>query len=166
MIPRQQRRRGFALFIAIVFMSVMLAFGLALGALGYKQQVLASTALESQEAFYAADAGLECALYADQQQNLFAYPATAPTSIPSMSCAGSPGISPYVISYTASGWVIFTRLNLDGGKHCADVTVYKPSPTAPTPTTYVFSQGYSTSCTTVAAPNGARFSSRGINAHY
>ena len=54
-------------------MSVMLSFGLALGSLGYKQQVLASGAIASQYAFYVADTALECVLYADQQQGLFAY---------------------------------------------------------------------------------------------
>lgn len=59
--------RGFTLLIAVIFMAVVLAIGLALGSLGYKQSVLASSALESQYAFYAADAGLECALRADEQ---------------------------------------------------------------------------------------------------
>ncbi len=67
-------------------MSVMLAFGLALGSLSYKQQVLASSAVESQYAFYAADAGLECGLYADQQQNLFAYPQSNPPAAPTAVC--------------------------------------------------------------------------------
>src|ERR1043166_6855304 len=62
-------QRGFTLLVAVIFMSVMLSFGLALGALGYKQLTLASIAIESTYAFYAADAALECALYADQQSS-------------------------------------------------------------------------------------------------
>ena len=80
--------RGFALLVAIIFMSVMLTFGLALGALGYKQKVLASSSLGSQYAFYVADAALECILQADQQQNLFAYTADMSAPAPTMSCDG------------------------------------------------------------------------------
>lgn len=53
---------GFALLVAVVFSSVLLALGLALGSLAYKQQILASNGTRSQYAFYAAEAAFECAL--------------------------------------------------------------------------------------------------------
>jgi len=150
-------------------MSVMLSFGLALGALGYKQEVLASSAIESQYAFYAADAGLECALYADQQSNTFAYQSPQPANAPLMVCDGINAAYPPVYpngiaSYTGSQWVLAERVSLDSGKRCADVTIYKPAPGSGT--TYLFSQGYDVSCATVANPNGARFVARGLKAHY
>ena len=154
--------RGFTLLIAVIFMSVMLAFGLALGSLAYKQQVLASSAIESQYAFYAADAALECALYADQQQNLFAY-APIGSPAPSMTCDGASPLSSTVISHTASRWVIAQRVSLDGNTRCADVTVYKPASSG---TNYLFSQGYDVSCETVADPEGARFNARGVSVRY
>lgn len=161
-------QRGFALLIAVIFTSVMLSFGLALGSLGYKQQVLASSATESQYAFYAADAALECALYADQgqNQNLFAYPVPEPSSAPRMSCDGStatfpPAYPTGIVLYTITNWAVTERLSLDSGTHCADITVYKPASTG---TTYLFSTGYDVPCSTVAS--GGRFISRGLNAHY
>ena len=157
------KKQGFALLVAVIFMSVMLTFGVTLGSLAYKQQVLASTAVESQYAFYAADAALECALYADQQQNLFAYPPNSPSSAPAMTCDGSAPMSA-TFTYTASRLVVFNRVSLDSGTRCADVTVYKPPVSSGT--TYLFSQGYNVSCATVANPVGARFVSRGLNAHY
>lgn len=158
-------QRGFALFIAIIFMSVMLSFGLALGSLGYKQQILASSSIASQYAFYVADAALECALYADQQQNLFAIPASPPSSAPALVCDNIVAISSSVLSYVAgTRWVVSERLSLDGGRRCADVTVYKPSPGMGT--TYLFSQGYDVSCATMSAPNGARFAARGMSSRY
>src|SRR3990167_3135616 len=90
----QRAEAGFTLLIAVIFMSVMLAFGLALGSLSYKQQVLASDAIQSQYAFYVADAALECALYADQQQGIFAYPPENPDSTPSITCDDSPLFPP------------------------------------------------------------------------
>jgi len=142
-------------------MSVMLSFGLALGSLSYKQQVLASSAIASQYAFYAADAALECALYADQQQNLFAYEAYD-GSAKSMVCDGN-AFSVAQIS-SPSQVVSTTRVPLDAGKHCADISVYKPPVGGGT--TYLFSQGYDVSCGTVASPGGARFVARGLNARY
>ncbi len=168
----KKTQRGFALLIAVIFMSVMLTFGLALGSLGYKQQLLASSATASQYAFYVADAALECALYADQQQNAFAYNEDIGLPIPSFLCDNSaPHLSP-TRTYTNIGGIpieIFGyRLPLDSGKHCADVTIYKYSAAQPPNdlTTYIFSQGYDVSCETVANPDGARFASRGLSAYY
>lgn len=159
---------GFALLIAVIFMSVMLSFGLALGSLSYKQQILASTAIESQYAFYAADAALECALYADQQENRFAYNPDLSAAPPAMSCDNAAPISVATVSHTAEVWVTATRLSFDSGKHCADMTVYKYStPQSPDNiTSYIFAQGYDVSCATVANPSGARFVSRGLNVRY
>lgn len=157
-------KRGFVLLIAVIFMSVMLSFGVALGALGYKQQVLASSALESQHAFYAADSALECLLYADQRQNLYEHPASEPPSAPSLTCDNASPISSSIVSYSASSWVVTSRLSLDSGTRCADITIYKPDPGAGT--TYLFSEGYSASCTTVASPGNARLVSRGVSAQY
>lgn len=163
-------QRGFALLIAVIFMSVMLTLGLALGSLGYKQQILASAAIESQHAFYAADAALECALYADQQLDLFANPGPPQPSVsPRMMCNGIladfPSAFPDgIISWNNNRWVITMRLSFDSERRCADITVYKPTSAADT--TYIFSQGYNVSCATVAAPGDARFSSRGLNVSY
>ncbi|MCR4275938.1 MAG: hypothetical protein NUV90_00960 [Candidatus Parcubacteria bacterium] len=162
----KKTQRGFALLIAIIFMSVMLSFGLALGSIGYKQQILASAAVESQYAFYAADAALECALYADQQQNSFDFSSHDATTHPNViTCDGVPATE---LSYTYTigvQLVVSERLSLDSNRRCADVTVYKPAPG--TGVTYIFSQGYDVPCTTVSSPpTGARFVARGISAHY
>ena len=154
---------GFTLLIAIIFMSVMLAFGLALGALAYKQSLLASGAVQSQYAFYAADTGLECALYADQKEDVFAYPSDLDAPAPSMMCDATLPIASSVILHTADEWVTGTRLSLDAGRRCADVTVYKPAAEG---TTRVFSVGYDAPCAVVADPSGARLSARRLRAHY
>ncbi|MBI3572366.1 hypothetical protein HY091_02435 [Candidatus Kaiserbacteria bacterium] len=156
-------RRGFTLLIAVIFMSVMLSLGLALSSLGYKQEVLASSAIESQYAFYAADAALECALYADQQQNLFAYDENLSAATPTMTCDGSIPISATTLSHTLSQWVTTSRLSLDSGKRCADVTIYKPNGAG---TNYLFSQGYDVACSVVASPGAARYVARGLEAQY
>lgn len=156
-------QRGFTLLIAVIFMSVMLAFGLALGSLSYKQQVLASSAIESQYAFYAADAALECALRADQSsENIFAHPPSDPGVAPTVSCDGSGPISSSY-QWVSDRWSVTNRLQLDSDKRCADITVYKPD----NGVAYIFSQGYDVSCATLASPEtGARIVTRGINVQY
>lgn len=158
-------QRGFTLLIAVIFMSVMLSFGLALGSLAYKQQVLASGAVESQYAFYAADAALECALYADQQLNFFNPDGGAIGGGMFLACdSGSFQINSSTPPLGSTHIVSTAQLNLDNTR-CANITVYKPLTTG---TTYIFSQGYNVSCDTVNSNNssGARMVSRGINAHY
>ena len=169
-------KRGIALLVTLIFMSVMLAFGLTLASLSYKQSVLASSAIESQYAFYAADAGLECALhdaalecvlYADQRQQAFTYSTHSRTNQPNATVCNSVVATITSYTYTGTQLTLIERISLDGGIHCADMTIYKKAgPDASGYTTYLFAQGYNTSCATVADPGNARVASRGINARY
>ncbi|OGG62587.1 hypothetical protein A3I46_02425 [Candidatus Kaiserbacteria bacterium RIFCSPLOWO2_02_FULL_54_13] len=156
---------GFALLIAVIFMSVMLTFGLALGSLGYKQQVLASSSIEAQYAFYAADSALECVLYADQQLGTFLVPPAQPSSAPSIVCGDDSLRPPISDDWSTLLWTITYRLPLDSNKRCADITIYKAAPDSGEITS-IFSQGYDVSCDVVDTSEGARFVSRGINVYY
>jgi hypothetical protein len=162
--------KGIALLVAVIFMSVMLALGVALSSLGYKQAVLASSAIESQSAFYAADAALECALYADQQQQAFIYTTHDATNEPNPTVCDGTAATPLPGGYTynATRLVFIERMSLDNGSRCADVTVYKyAAPQGPRGvTTYLFAQGYNVSCATVGSPNASRIASRGLDARY
>ncbi len=60
-----ERQRGFTLFYAVLISSLLLAIGLAIFNITFKEVILSSGARESANAFYAADTGLECALYWD-----------------------------------------------------------------------------------------------------
>jgi hypothetical protein len=169
---------GFTLLIAAIFMSVMLSFGITLASLGYKQLVLASLAIESQYAFFAANSALECALWADLQLHRFPTDAGPPASAPVMTCDGANAIFPTdfpngIVSSSADVWVILERFRLDDNKHCAEVLIRKFPPIidalgnqTDAEKTHIFSQGYNVPCDTVVSPNGARFVSRGLNTNY
>lgn len=183
--------RGFTLLIAVIFMAVVLSLGLALGSLGYKQAVLAGAALESQYAFYAADAGLECALRADEQDNAFSYAGynSGSPSSRSAACSGqayttrgacynnaaaSPADPDFSGSCTGTATTLVTTwkiplayanpLSQSGNTEtrCAIVTIYKPAGAG---TTYLFSQGYDVKCASVGV-SGLRYASRGIVTSY
>jgi hypothetical protein len=166
--PKQYAKRGFALLISVIFMTVMLSFGLALSSLAYKQQILASSAVQSQYAFYAADSALECALFADQKLGQFVYASYSQSTQPNpLKCENINAIQRLSYSYNtnpAGTMVVKDRLSLDGGLRCADVSIYKVAPGGGI--NYIFSQGYDVPCATVASPNGARYVTRGISVHY
>lgn len=159
---RKKKRRGFALLIAVVFTSVMLAVSIALSSLGYKQTILASAAIDSQDAFYVADAALECVLYADQKENLFAYDScSSPPCTTTMTCDGAT-IEVSQLTKTASRLTSTAEFSFDEDLRCARITVYKPPISAGT--TYLFAEGYNVSCSSIGT--SLRASARGLKASY
>jgi hypothetical protein len=171
-----QPHRGFALLIAVIFMAVMLAFSLTLTSLAYKQTILASSAADSQIAFYAADAGLECLLFSDQRPDLTSgnfdyatrYASGAKTSPAPITCNGKQGrlIGDTLWGENDAGLAYFAQTQqLDLGAYCADVTIYKyENVDARENVAYLFSQGYSVPCDKL--PNATRYAARGLQSHY
>ncbi len=164
--------RGFSLLVAVIFMSVMLAFGIALGSLAYKQVTLASTATESQYAFYAADGALECILEYDQQTLDQTYPYFDYTyhdanhaPLPVTCNTQTTGYS----SFTRNGsqLVVSYQIPIEANR-CAEVTIYKYNGTqvinGKTVSTYIFSQGYNVACASIV--EASRVVSRGEDIYY
>jgi len=80
---------GFALLFAILASGVLLSISVSIWSLAFREVTLSSFGRESQLAFYAADSGLECALYWDILYNTFAT-STGPTII---NCGGNQNFS-------------------------------------------------------------------------
>jgi len=66
----QKNNKGFAILIGVLVSSVLLSLGLVLFGIGQKQITLSSLGRDSQIALYAADSGLECALFYDLSSSL------------------------------------------------------------------------------------------------
>ena len=64
------KSRGFTLLFAALVGALVIAVGMAILNITLKQLILASAGKASQQAFYAADAGVECALYLDRGSGL------------------------------------------------------------------------------------------------
>jgi hypothetical protein len=60
-----KKQRGMTIFIAVVIMSLLLFISFAMVNITLKGTLFASSGRDSQYAFYAADAGMECAVYWD-----------------------------------------------------------------------------------------------------
>jgi hypothetical protein len=63
MYNKFNKQRGFTLLLASLIASILLAVGLSMFTIAQKEIILSGLGRESQYAFYAADAGTECALY-------------------------------------------------------------------------------------------------------
>lgn len=66
-----KNNQGFVILFAVLVSSIILLIGMGMFRISIKETVLSSTARESTMAFFAADSGMECALYAEIQENAF-----------------------------------------------------------------------------------------------
>ncbi len=137
--------RGITLLIAVILSTVVLSVALALLDITYKQVLLASSAKQSQFAFYNADSVMECALYWDQQKAAFSYTESSYISN-GITCSNQtivPSLTPNSSSQVGSTRTTTFFLPCAGGDASriqGQVTVVKASSGA----TSIFATGYST----------------------
>lgn len=149
---KESNQKGFTLLFAILVSILILAVGASIISIALKQVILSGAGRESQYAFYAANTGLECALYWDlngttlndgEAKYIFPPPNTEGarrTDLDDVTCAGtniSSGSSEFSQSYT-SPWITETNKtvfriaisntinsSLDDILYCTEVTVEK-----------------------------------------
>lgn len=124
--------KGFALLFSVMLSSIILAITLGITSIAYKEIKFGTSVRDTNDAFFAADTGVECALYNDKiSSNVFVAP---PLNTGIMTCLGGP--------VTLTGTFPIKSFVITGlgarGQACAAVTVDKTSPTA----TYITSKGY------------------------
>jgi hypothetical protein len=115
--------KGFTLFIAIVVMGTLLLVASGIISLAFKESLISSSGKESQLAFYAADTGMECALYWDIR-NPSGQSAFATSTGSTINCnkdANNPGNEWVVGGAQTSGF----QINFNPDKFCATVRVTK-----------------------------------------
>jgi Tfp pilus assembly protein PilX len=117
-------QRGFTLLMSVLISSVLLALGYEIYNLAVKEVTLSSAGRESQFAFFAADTGIECALYADTALDAFATSST----ITEITC----GALPSVLTRTDDGTDFVTTFSFTSGAgnsaQCVDVVVTRRDP--------------------------------------
>jgi len=154
------RDRGFTLLVAIVISSLLLSIGITIFNTTTKELRLSALGRDSQFAFYAADSGIECALYWDKKQKVFPESDDPDQQIlppsgtvfcnlqditlsePQWDVTRSTSQSPY------SGSAITTfRLDFSPNPYCA-ITVISKVGDGMSTTTTIESRGYNTCNTT------------------
>lgn len=190
-IISMKKQNGFVLAFSLLISSIVLALALGIFNILLKQIVLTSTAAESQVAFYAADAGAECALYWDTHHSrpvndinafdasgnyLYSYRGVFNLG------PGFPDIENGDVTYVPQTDIacgpdnISFNSTLDGisrfefaigNSKCVKVTIIKQSPIAGTSfDTRIESLGYNVPCAAIGGANANRVVERAIRVQY
>lgn len=140
------------MFIAVAIMSVLLLVTYAVAQIAIKSTQFATSGRDSQFAFFAADAGIECALYWDTRYEPSKF-ATSTSGSP-IACGGFSIASGQAIPGTTTSTliggggnanptsVVYFSMNQGGNPvpHCAIVSITKLT----NGSTYIKSRGYNT----------------------
>lgn len=137
-MKKNNHHKGFVILFTILIAAIIMVIGLGIYSIASRETVLSGTAREAQYAFYAADAGVECALYAQNQDNTTANPRLYDPNLstgPNFNC----GAAPVAISGQGTLITPFTMNVIVDTTHktCAKVSVFDAGSTR-----RVISQGY------------------------
>ncbi len=153
------------MLFAVLISIIVLAVGASIINIALKQVVLSGVGRESQYAFYAANTGIECALYWDLNYDVF-----AKTTIDlgsdkdNAECAGVELLVQGKLNAIAenSGDLIVSTFGLQmAGDRCVDVRVEKLVDAGVVASTTVVSRGYNT-----CVKNSPRRTERGLRITY
>ena len=133
-IKKIKKNSGFTILYAVMISSIILAITLGIMGISLKEIKFGTSAKDTNDAFFAADTGAECALYYDRSSpanNAFTGGASF---VGPMSCAGSN----ITLNGSNPSWSFtISRLGFTG-QGCAKVTVDKSI----SPITTIVSKGY------------------------
>lgn len=139
MKKRNANEKGITLFVAIVVSATLLLIATGMINLALKQKSIANSGRDSQMAFYAADTGMECALYWDVAsptgQSAFS---TSMGTIINCNKDANNSSNQWVVGGSAVS--VINRINFLPDPYCAIVTVTKNV----NGTTQIESLGYNT----------------------
>jgi hypothetical protein len=130
-MQQKKGNKGVTLLVALLVMNILLAVGFSISNLSYKSLRLSSSGEDTQYAYYAAEAGFECAQYHDKDG---AFSGGVDTTI---ECNGES------LDVAHSGDEYTFELPFLGGAYCARLIVRKPDEVG-SPRTIIEARGYNT----------------------
>ncbi len=151
------KNRGFVLLFTVVLTAIILSIALGVSNISLKEINFSTSVKNTNEAFYAADSGVECALYYDKNlapnltgggsYNVFGVPTTdvvtqcngVDVALDQNASGGPTTLGPWVFNLTSLG---------SEGRACALVTVTKTNGS-----TNILSRGYNIGHEDLDAPN-------------
>lgn len=164
-------KRGFVVLFAVVLASIVLSVSLGVANIAYKELVFTTSAKNSNEAFYAADTGAECALYYDQNTtanatgSVFAFGQAVDSVM--TECAGTAVNLNAGTGTKGDPWMFYLFPLGSSGRGCAKVSLWKDDSVSPT-VTIIDSKGYNIydKASSVCAFSGANRVERHIQLTY
>jgi len=196
--PKKQKNKkinsqnsGFIVLLTVVIASIVLTMVMGISSIAVKQMTLTAGAKEGSRALFAADAGIECALYWDVNRkttNNTSYFDSKNIPPQIINCGGNPYsiFAPFKITAPSPPSLTNTdydsyQFDLNLSQGCAKVTVFKnyPLDTDPPPSgdniiditkelyTQVESRGYNVPCSSLLLnPLPSIMVERGIRTYY
>lgn len=169
---RLNTRKGFISLFAVLISFVILAITIGVSNVAFKENVLAFSAREGSYAFFAADTGLECALYYDSIGS-FVDPVTGFLLFPDIDCAEN-SINTSIGSVGSSQSVDFNfDIEMAGKDRCVEVSILKnefmPAPVSTDPdisVTRIYANGYNVDCGSISDVESNRVVNRLLRATY
>ncbi|MCC7160333.1 hypothetical protein IT399_01220 [Candidatus Nomurabacteria bacterium] len=132
-LPKINKNSGFVILFAVTVSAILLAIAIGVANVALKEIKFGTSAKDTNEAFFAADAGAECALYNDKASvNLFVDP-----NSPVIICAG---VRIGANEDETNLWSFVIPGLGENNRGCAIVTVDKRSLVMPQTT--IISKGY------------------------
>lgn len=133
-----ENNRGVVMLFAVILASIILAMSIGITSIAQKEVQFGTSAKDTDNAFFAADSGAECALYNDKTI-LSKFPIAGPAT--AITCGGS-SITPTFAGGGSNGAYAFKLTGLGASSQaCAVITVTKNSSSGTT-TTVIDSKGY------------------------
>jgi hypothetical protein len=142
-----KKNKGFVMLFAVTLAAILLSIALGVAEIAQKEIKFGTSAKNTNDAFFAADTGVECALYWDKiANNAFSW--GNQNNVTKINCASFPDI---INSFTESSGTLDSIYDFEihglgsAGKSCVRVNVLKEKPDASKIVTTITSKGYSTS---------------------
>jgi hypothetical protein len=132
-IKNTKKNKGFVILFAVMLSSILLAISLGVSNISFREVSFSTSAKDANDAFFAADTGVECALVNDKEGST----SFTNTSSMTIECLGQPinlggdGISFWTFDIVGLG---------SNGRPCAQVRIDKDTTLG---TTIIVSKGYS-----------------------
>ena len=154
-VSRADGSAGFVILFAVTLSGILLSIALGVANIAQKEIRFGTSAKDTNDAFFAADTGAECALFNDKStSNSFAQTGGTGT----VSCFGG-SIS---LSGSYPSWSFVVSGLGNGGQGCAKVTVDKSI----LPTTTIISKGYNNGGGTGSCVQGTNSVERELELNY
>lgn len=133
-IKMKKLKSGFVILFAVMLSSILLAIALGVANIALKEIKFGTSVKDTNDAFFAADTGIEYALFNDKP--------------PTSSFVPSPG--------TKQSWLIVVSGLGSVAVSCATVNVEKDNTNPPSTTTIIISKGYNIGDASCASSNPNR----------
>lgn len=135
--------KGIAIYVAVTVTAALVLVSFAVINLALKQIGISSSGRDSQAAFYAADSGVECALFWDLKNPTVSGQSAFATTTPlqNINCNNT------AITVTRAGATSTFSITLSPNPYCVNVTIAKGYVSG-SPTTKIESRGYNSCSTT------------------